>query len=402
MRKARLILLFIIFPCFLHAEEFKITSQTEPVQKSGYYKIVLPPEIIGNSALSYQDIRIFDKNGKEIPYIFKEEKPYSSISGFQEYDLLENNHNGSKKESRVVVHNNKKEVLTSLTVVIRNSDIAKEITLRGSDNGVNWYIIQKAYPEKTGTYNTTASLFQIRFPESNYEYLELTTNDKKTDPVQFLKVGYFDSKIIRGLYTEVLVAGYSQTDSSNKKSYIRVYFKRNYEISKYAADFTGPEFYRREAKLGIPRVVDGKRKVDYFFSFDILSGIQPEWETEKIRTKELLIEIENSDNSPLKLSSFKAFQINKYLIARLDSGMHYAVKSGNSTLRAPDYDLQYFSDSIQEIGTITPDKMKLEMEEDTVSKNFITKTILWTIILLVIGLLGFLSIRMISEMRKRE
>jgi hypothetical protein len=116
-----------------------------------------------------------------------------------------------------------------------------------------------------------------------------------------------------------------------------------------------------------------------------------------------LLEIENSDNQPLILKSIKAFQLNKYLIARLDSGMQYAVKSGNSALRSPDYDLKYFSDSISVLaGTITPNMMVIEQLEDAVSKNFITKTVLWTVIVLVIGLLAFLSIRMMSEMRKRE
>jgi hypothetical protein len=267
MTKTCFIFFFTAFFGILHAEEFKISSQTEPVQKTGYYKIVVPPEIIGISASGYQDIRLFDKNGREIPYIFREEKPYSSISGFQEYDILENQHHSNKKLSRVVIHNKRKEVLSGLILVIRNSDIDKEITLRGSDNNSEWFIIRKVFPEKTGAFSATASLFQIGFPDSNYEYLELTTNDKKTDPVQFLKVGYFDSKIIRGLYAEVPVAGFSQTDSSNKKTYIKVYFSRRYEVSMFMAGFTGPEFYRREAKLGIPLEIDGKRKVDDFFSF---------------------------------------------------------------------------------------------------------------------------------------
>jgi hypothetical protein len=45
---------------------------------------------------------------------------------------------------------------------------------------------------------------------------------------------------------------------------------------------------------------------------------------------------------------------------------------------------------------------EIEQLEYALSKNFITKTVLLTVIVLVIGLLAFLSIRMMSEMRKRE
>lgn len=387
-----------------NADDFKVTSKLDSVKTAGYYKILLDPDIISYAGNDYADIRLINSKGIEIPYIFREEFPASSSTGFMEYNIIENEYSGSKKRSRIVIHNQQKRILSDLILVLRNSGIEKEITLKGSDNNKEWFIITKGYPVKAGIYGETAGLFIFSIPKSDYEYFEISTNDKKSDPIQIVKAGYYDTKIIQGLYTEVPAGKVSQTDSSNKKTYLKIEFQRPYEFSKIELNISGPDVYKRSVFLGYFTEKNNKRVFEIFNSYE-LSSLSPSiWETEKQKLKELTIIIENYDNSPLKADAVKFYQLNKYLIAKLDPGETYFVKAGNKTLKHPEYDLKYFANSISDsIQLIKTKSSELdENNKSSVTEVVFTKTILWIVIAVVVLLLGFFSIRMIREMGRNK
>lgn len=385
----------------LTGKEFKVASGIDSVKNTGYHKIQLSCDIISFAKDNYGDIRLMNSKGEEIPYIFREEKPAISTTGFKEYKITENEYRVSQKLSRVVFVNPGKKVLSELVLIIRNSEIEKEITLKGSDNNKEWFIIWKGLPEKAGIYNETSGVFTINFPKSDYAYFEISTNDKKKDPVQITKVGYYDSSVVQGLYTEVPIKSISQKDSSNKKSYITVKFERPYEFSKIELTVSGPDFYQRNAYIGNFSQSNNKAFFDTYQGFDLSSAKAAVWETDKLKLDELVLVIENFDNKPLKINAIKFFQLNKYLIAKLNKGETYFVKAGDESLNHPEYDLKYFADSIPDSLAVlhTIETSIQEEAKSPVSKIFFTKTVLWVVISLVIVLLGFFSIRLIKEMK---
>jgi hypothetical protein len=404
MRRVLLILFASLFCMIVHADNVPVTSKLTKVNRTGYYKILLGPEVIAYSKPDYADIRLLDDKGEEIPFIFKEESPATSITGFKEYPILENQYQGTKKSSRVVIHNTGKDVISYLVLVIRNTDISKIITLRGSDDNKNWYIIQKALPSKMKEFDKTSGAFMLQFPQSNYEYLELTTIDKKNDPIQFIKVGYFDAKVSNGLYSPIAVSKLEQKDSSDKRSYISIRFDKNYEVSKFELVISGPEYYKRRMIAGNFNSYNHNKSFQSFSEYEISSVDRLSWNVDKIKVNELILIIENEDNKPLKVVGAKVYQLNKYLIAKLEEGKSYYVKTGDEKLTTPNYDLVYFSDSIPDSLTVvkTKDISLMTKEESTSSETKLTGKILWGVIILVIALLGFFSVRMIKEMGKKE
>lgn len=399
-----LILISLFVSNILSALEYKVIAKVDSVNKPGFYKILLSPDVISFTSADYQDIRLFSSKNKEIPYIFREEQPASAISGFKEYPLLENKYYGTRKYTRVIIHNISKEVLSTLNVILRNSDTDKEITLKGSDNQTDWFIIRQGRFSNSGAFNETSQRMEFSFPKSNYEFLELTISDKKKDPVQVMAVGYYDSQTIEGLYTEIPIKKIEKIDSTDHRSYVTLYFDKEYEISKLAMDVAGPELYHRNCLLGT-YITNKQRKTFQELGYYELSstGHNP-WETNKIRAKELIIVIENSDNIPFTSVKLKAFQLNKYLIAKLKPGETYQVQAGNNKLTYPDYDLKYFVDSIPDTLPIlqTSITKTAGTEATGVSQTFFTKTILWLVIVVVICFLGFLSVRMLKEMNKEK
>ena len=386
----------------LFSQKFKASAEIDSVPENGFYKILLSPELISYSNSDYADIRLFDSKGKEVPYLLKEEALATSVSGFTEYKLLENKHLPDKKLTRIWIENPSKKIISSLGVVVRNTEITKEITLKGSDNKTDWYIIQKSSFYSGDKFNETSEIITLNFPNSDYQYFEISINDQKKDPIQVLKVGYYGSQLYNGTYTQIPVKEIQQTDSSNKHSYIHIKFAIPYELSRLELEIDGPELYQRNCIVG--QNVSNKHESTFEIEdqFEIVSNKPAVWETSKLNVSELTLIIENADNAPLKLKEVKAFQLNKYIIVKLTKNEEYTVKTGNSQLSFPDYDLKYFTENIpEEVSVLKTRNLSVSSTQEA-SKTIFSKTVLWAVIIVVIGLLGFFSIKLVREMGKKE
>ena len=386
------------------ANDFTHKARVDSVSKTGFYKIALSPEIISASKPDYSDIRIFDSKHAEIPYILVAEQPATERTGFREYDVIENNYLPELALTRIIVHNSTKSIISTLSLIVRNTEVEKEITLKGSDDQKNWYIIKKNFPVASSAYDgETFRMMVLDFPKSNYAFFELTMNEKKKDPLQVMKVGYFDSEVAKGLYTEIPAPIIKQIDSAKvRKSYISIKFNQTYEISRLKFMLKGPALYLRDCHVG--RYVKSHNKLvfDEIGYFELSSKNQPVWEFNKIKTDELTIIIDNSDNAPLQVISLLGFQLNKYLIANLKNGEVYDLFVGNKKLFSPEYDLKYFSDSISAGIAVIKTSHLLRLGQSSVSekKTIFNKTFLWIVIGIIIVLLAWFSIKLTREMGK--
>jgi hypothetical protein len=388
----------------LFSQRFNVISKVDSVLANGFYRILLFPELISYSNADYSDIRLFNSKGKEVPYLLKEESFITSVSGFNEYTLLENKYFPEQKLTRVRFENPVNGIISTLGIVVRNTEIDKEITLKGSDNKTDWYVIQKRSFILGEKFDETSQIITLNFPGSNFKYFEFSINDKKKDPIQVLKVGSYSSQQSLGTYTPVPVKEIHQTDSSDKKSYIRIKFNIPFELSRIELEVGGPELYQRNCLVG--QYIDNKGVSTFETTgqFEINSNKPVVWETNKLKVQDLTLIIENFDNAPLKINTVKAFQLNKYLIAKLEKNEVYTIKTGNPDLTFPDYDLKYFSENIpEELVILKSQRPSVSSVEKTQnSKTIFTSTILWAVIILIIGLLGFFSIKMVREMGKKN
>jgi len=405
MKKINYLLLLLLQLQNIEAIDFKYRSKVDSVSKPGFYKIALSPEIISSLSDDYSDLRIFDSKHNEIPYILLAEDRTTERTGFKEYQLLENNYLPKQKTTRVVVHNSDKRILSSLNLIVRNSDIEKEISLKGSDDLKHWYIIKRSFTVQSTEINGESSkIIVLEFPKSNYEYFELAFNDKYKDPLQIIKVGFYESEVAKGLYTVIPNPSIKQLDSSEvKRSYITLKFDRFYEISKLEVRFNGPDLFMRHCNVGKFNIYQKKPVFEEITQFIAYSKQPIICEFEKIRVKELVITIENLDNSPLSVNQVKAFQLNKYLIVNLKPNEEYYLFFGKSKLGAPIYDLIYFRDSIPKNISVIKTSNFIILEQSRAKTKFVffTKYILWGVIVIIITLLSWFTIRLVNDLGKK-
>lgn len=256
---------------------------------------------------------------------------------------------------------------------------------------------------KTGFYKIQISPEVISYSKPDYSDIRLI-NSKGEEVPYILQEDHPLTSLTEGLYTDIPVTNFCQKDSSDKKSYINIRFDRPCEFSKLELKVSGPDFYKRRVTVGSIKKVNNKSTFEYLGEFELSSAKPHVWDAGKVKVDDWVIIIHNLDDSPVKVEAITVSQLNKWLVAKLQKGQSYYVKTGNANLLTPEYDLKYFSDSIPDTiasllinnGTIAkPDKIR-------VLNEFNSKFVLWTVIIFLIILLGFLSIRMLNEMKNNQ
>jgi hypothetical protein len=405
MNKIIIFIILILISKGIKAFEFDQKADIDSIKVTGFTKINLSPDIISSLNLNYGDIRIMDSRQKEVPYLLYVEPSLTQKKFFREFTLLENSTTPNQKLSRILIQNTGKKILSEIIFNLQNSDIQKEMVLKGSDDLKNWFIITHNYPENISDFDDKTTEFRsLKFPPSNYGYFEITIVNKKHDPLHILKAGYYDMELAKAYYTRIPSPLITQKDSA-RVSRIRLVFNKKYEISKLIWQISGPELYHRNCSLG-NFIKSGKK--EYFESyriFQLSSKLQPVLDLDRFKADTLFMEIENTDNAPLKINGVEAYQMNIYLIASLNAGENYQLFFGNKELTNPEYDLKYFADLISDNIPVAYTKKPVLIKSEEIVKVktslLFNSKFLWIIIILVIGSLGGLSIKMIREMKSK-
>jgi hypothetical protein len=138
----------------------------------------------------------------------------------------------------------------------------------------------------------------------------------------------------------------SQKDSSNKHSYYRLQYNDAYRIERLSLIVSNPILYKRTVRIMTAEDSAADKPVTCF-SIDPKDTV---FLLPAVKTKTLLIDIANGDNAPLVIRKAASAQSGIYLLAYLlaGEGNGYELGAGDSIEGPPDYDLHYFTDSLQQ------------------------------------------------------
>jgi hypothetical protein len=124
-----------------------------------------------------------------------------------------------------------------------------------------------------------------------------------------------------------------------------------------------------------------------------------------VKTSALKIEIDNQDNPPLEVKSIEARQLNSYAMMYLNGDRNYFLVFGNAKAEKPSYDLEYFQDSLKahtptdlDAGPIKPNSIVPNAEPARTEIKGVKKYWIWPVLLSVLALLLFFTLRMGKEM----
>lgn len=379
-----------------------------PAQK-GYHSILLTPEVTGRLAADLSDIRLYDAQQQEVPYLLRTEESLRQSQLFRPYSILQYQRQ-SGGLSELLIENPQQRKISNLSLLIKNADVQKQVSLSGSDNREDWYVL-KAHDVLHAISSTenTAKMKLLEFPLNDYRYLRLQLNDSASAPLNILQAGYYDTQTEAGKYAAIPVQ-ISRTDSTaTRQTYIRLRFAQPAYPEQLELEITAPDLYLRHGHVLSDRpATTGKRRsrpteaAITRVPFTLSSNEPARIQLPRHRVQQLTIVIENEDNPPLNIAQVTPLQLNRYLVAKLEEGEAYTLYFGNEDAAAPVYDLRFFSDSIPaNLPVLTPINVQAVVRQKE-GGILSSKLLVWAAIGLVVAGLGYMTVRLLNEMNREK
>ncbi|TDW47264.1 hypothetical protein EV144_105282 [Flavobacterium sp. 270] len=390
--------------------QFQTTGKLKGVAQNGFHEIRLSPEIRSFSKQDLSDIRIFNSKGNEIPYFIQNSTTISSDS-FTEYPIISKKVEPKKSTSIIIevpsTKNNKQ-----LSLFIANSDAVKKYSISGSDDQKEWFGISDSQSLYDLNSASEASVVKtISYPLSTYKYLKIDFDDKKTLPINILKVGNFTTSI-QTQSLDLIVPKKSATTEipSKKETQIHILFDAPQIINQIVFEVSKPTYYNRQVVLYKKTTREIKRKSQVYeeeiASFELNSNVKNSFTIPEIFEKEIFIKIENQDNLPLTIAAVKFNQKPISIIADLDAGESYTLKTGNKNSIQPDYDLSNFKNKI---GTVLPQiniydvQHKTEVKSSVEGKSFWQQSwFMWVCIIVGAVTILFFTASLVKDLKKQN
>lgn len=324
----------------------KTTAKIKSVNENGLHKLILPAEIRSFSKEDLSDFRIFDNKGIEVPYfMIQDNNPAISIS-FSAFKVISKTVIPKKKTS--LIFESPKISIDEIVLSITNSDVVKSYSIGGSNDQKEWFgLINNSQLYNLESSRKTSIFKTIPLPLSSYHYLKIDFDDRKTLPINILKVGVFTNKIKNNDLLEIHPKS-SQIAQipSQKKTRIHVTFDNPQIINQVHFEISNPSLFKRNARIYLNKTRKTKHKVETYqetlFHFELNSDIENTFTIPQLFEKNCFIEIENQDNQPLSFSKIRFFQNQLSVIADLKVNQDYTIKTGNPKLVSPEYDLENF------------------------------------------------------------
>jgi len=384
---------------------YKKQAEIKDIESTGFYQVTLSPLIISQCKADLSDVRIIDQAGKTVPYVTQKDLPLKSMHTFIEFPV--SNVFAGGPQAFVTIYNQNSTSVKNLCLQIKNNDVARSISIKGSDDNAKWYAISENIMLNGSTGDEGFYEQCIPIPLSNYKYLMISVNGKNKTPLNILKAGIYTDDQFSGKYQVLPIPIITQKDSA-KVSSVLLKFGQYYSIDKLHINVSGPKYYRREisfftpqgASMNLPDKGMGILMSDTFDSNkngDFFPGVQ---------TSKLLLTIQNEDNLPLKIISATAYQLNQSLLSYLEAHKKYRIIFGDSTAVKPDYDLRFFTDSvgknlkIAQLGAIT---LNTDHKHTAPQKHDFNFTyLMWGAIALILLALAFFTYKMANEVKTRN
>lgn len=351
-----------------------------------YKEFYITEDIYGNSGNHLNDIRIINKNGKEIPYVIEKEEAqkekHEKIVAKTKISEKIVKKDGTEFIVKFVSEDKMKDIIGNKIELTADKNFYSEYRLFGSNNGTDWENITEGEIYKTPEKQSLI----INFSEKRYEYYKIITSVNKE--ISFSEAILKLANSEDGKFETKTVTLNFETETKDKNTILKIKaknlplkqivleineeFKRNYTVRNrdgYQIDGT-------ISKVG--------NKENLVINVSEIS-----------KTDEMTLEIQNGDNEPLKIKSIKGNYIPGKIVFKAEKNEEYKIIFGDEKLEKPQYDIEAFSDMIVErdevlLGNLikTEDKMVQKPKDYTIFYNIFIGIVIVALIVFMVRKIG--------------
>ena len=399
MRRSNIILLLLFIQLGAQSQDFKWRSTLDTVSQTGFYSIPLGLEWLAALKPDVSDLRIKNQKNEVVPYIIRKQIT-DGQNAFIPFTLLQN-----KTDSASTILELDAGMWQGgdhICLVIGNNAVERVASLSGSQDRKQWFVIDEKLRLTKDGHNAYDHFIQwLHFPFVKYRYLKLTIKNNGSDALPVLQAGFYTDMTAKENPTLYLLHRtlFRSKDSTDGNTYIWINNDLPYPVDRITIKTAGPRFYKRNVNIYRP---EGKRAAYLLASTEFNSNKEPVIWMMGDKSQSLLAVMQNGDNPPLKIEAVNTQSRNKQLVAYLEKGDTYYLVGGGETVMNPEYDLAQFRDSIPELlEALGHGNLVASTAQAGTSKNN-KRLWLWPSIILMIGILGLLTGKLIKEMKKKN
>lgn len=408
------LLFFLLLPFYTVAQHFQYQAQVKPVAQSGYHRLELPPDVLGRLHNGLGDLRLFDSQQREVPYLLTRQTG-SEATAFKAFEVVTKT-NVPNVATTLVVRRATRQPIQLIGVEMQNTNVGKKAALSGSNDGTNWYALDESvWLGRNSNSSTTTTLQTISFPLSDYAYFRLVVNDSTSAPLNIRRVGSYGQTNASARYTPIPGLQFTQQDSSDHYTYLMLDRASPARIDRLTIHVSSPAQFRRQVTAGYTFMETGRRKrhrrgkrgqsIEPLPTFTLSSSGDTSLQLPGVLTERLYLRIANGDDPPLQIRAIEAAQLTTYLTASLQANAAYQLQFGSNTALEPAYDLAYFKNQLSgklpsaSLGPLTDESGRslTDSSADQPGQYAQYRYAVWAATGVVLLLLGFMTYRLLQE-----
>lgn len=373
---------------------------------AGWAEMKLPPDLFTKTNLNLSDLRIYGIQGKdtlEAPYIL-----YNFHTRILEKAVKFNILNLSKNEEG---HYVTFEIPDSASINQIELSFAQEnydwkIDLQGSQEQLKWFnILSDARVLSIKNADTEYQYNRLKFPDAKYRYFRILVKTK--DKLNLTKALFSKNLLEQNALYPIQARSFVKTNNiAEKRSEYIVQLPTLSPVARIKLLEQGHTDYYR--KMRVEYATDSfktNKGMQYAYKTlwenDISSLDQLDFDLKGQLLSTLKISIFNEDNPALDIRGVEIFGARIKLLARLDKAdMNYALYYGNTEAALPVYDLPAFEERIPlersqvELGVQKTNPLYVDSSQSPLLEKSYW---LWTVMGIIILLLGFFAFRMMKN-----
>ncbi len=371
-----------------------------------WHQVILPAGIVGKVRGDLADLRIYgiteNKDTVEAPYLLLQK-----MDQIAETEIPSKLINTVQNERGyyVTFALESGEAISLIKLAFGQDNFDWKIQLEGSQDQQEWFRVLADYRILSIKNKLTDFQFtDLIFPMASYRYFRLLIpNDQKPDLKKAISIRQ------ENLQGEVDLFPIVQTKNSKitptKQTEVQLTLENPVPISRLRIHVTDKFDYYRPLTLSyladsVKTQQGWKHNYRRLASGTLNSLGKNEFNFESTILQTLKITIENQDNQALNLGGFEVKGFVHKLMVRFTQPANYFLVYGNDRATVPRYDIQQFAAKIPDNPPLITLGNERQHSITTLTERlplFQNKIWLWSIMALIIGILGWFTLSMMQK-----
>ncbi len=371
-----------------------------------WHRLELPDALFGNVAADLADLRIYgvtpQNDTLEAPYLLRRSTEQISEQAI-DFKLINTAHNARGWFFTFEIP--AETAVNQIKLAFEQTNFDWRVQLEGSPDQREWFTILDDYRILSIRNGLTDFQFtKLAFPDARYRFFRLRIPAREKPAL--LSANLAQRTVSDGAYKTYPVERFSlEDDKKNKETQLEIDLHLPVPVSRLRVHVHDTFDYYRP--VSIQYLSDSvKTEKGWTYNYRTLtSGTLNSLEENTFPLNSTILQrlrliIQNHDNQPLQIDSVTVGGYIHELVARFtEPGATYFLAYGNPDAGMPQYDIGRFAETIPErlASLALGPEETLARAPDAAAPLFMNKLWLWAVMAVVIGLLGWFTVRMMQK-----